>query len=91
MSAVQEAFQALGGVAGDDGSPLVDSKGVDQRACAAWRDIMAAVQEEIVVWSRTHKRVHGTPAAMRPDRVPAPEVDDDVDLTAAWDRADEAA
>lgn len=92
MTAVEQAFEALGRVVGHDGRPLVESKGVDQRACAAWRDILSSVQDEIVVWSRTYKRANGaatTPAdAERRDMADAAV---DADPTAEWDRDDEAA
>lgn len=55
MTAVEQAFEALGRVVGDDGRPLVDVQGVDQRAWGAWRDILSSVQDEIVVWSRTYR------------------------------------
>lgn len=90
MAAVQRSFKALGGVMGDDGRPLVDLKGVDQRACAAWRAMLSEIDEELVVWSRTHKRANGAGAAAR--REPEAADVEDLDPTAAWDRdEDEAA
>lgn len=75
----------------DDSRPLVETKGVDQRACGAWREIPSAVQDELVLWSRTHKRAHGSPAGTRQDGVATVEAAEDADPTTDWDREDEAA
>ncbi len=84
MAALQRAFAALGGVMGDDGRPLVDLKGVDQRDCSAWRTMLSEIDEELVVWSRTHKRANGTSAGTR--REPEPVSGEELDPVAAWDR-----
>ncbi len=63
MDGVAAAFEALGKVAGDDGRPSVEVKGLDSRDCKAWRDLIAQMDEEFVVWSRTFRRVHGVDTA----------------------------
>jgi hypothetical protein len=60
MEEVNKAFAELGAVLGDDGRPIVDSCGVDSRDCAAWRESLAAIDEELVVWSRAFKKAYGT-------------------------------
>jgi hypothetical protein len=60
MEEAKKAFAELGSVASDDGRPLVESQGVDYRACAVWRELLAEVDEELIVWSRTFRRTHGT-------------------------------
>jgi hypothetical protein len=57
---LEETFDAIGAVAGDDGRPLVETRGVDSRECAAWRDVLSKIDEELIVWARTFKRVFGT-------------------------------
>lgn len=91
MHAVQAAFEALGRVVGDDGRPLVETKGVDQRACGAWREILSSVEDELVLWSRTHKRANGAAAVARQDVDVTDQANDDADPASDWDRDDEAA
>lgn len=93
IARVQQAFEALCGVGGDDGRPMVDVKGVDQRAVSAWREILSNIDEELVVWSRTHKRVNGTASVMTTEkRDTAADVNDqDEDPSAGWDRDEEEA
>ncbi|MEE7492282.1 hypothetical protein MOTC310_18095 [Methylobacterium oryzae] len=87
MEALKTAFDDLGAVLGDDGRPLVDVKGVDQRACAAWREILSTVQDELVLWSRTHKRAHAVAKGQHRDPAPSHDEVEDADPTAEWDRA----
>lgn len=60
MEEAKRAFAELSSVRGDDGRPLVESQGVDHRACAVWRELLAEMDEELVVWSRTFRRAYGT-------------------------------
>jgi hypothetical protein len=73
MQQVGVAFEALGKVAGDDGRLMVDIKGVDVRDCAAWRELLGRMDDDLVVWSRTYRRVNGVDAVRR-----KPEPIDDV-------------
>jgi hypothetical protein len=66
MDAVERAFVELGDEAGDDGRPVVDSRGVDHRSCAAWRELIGRIDDELVVWGRTFKRAFGTAPAPAP-------------------------
>lgn len=59
VEAMEKAFADLTKVTGDDGRSLVDARGVDPRDCTAWRDVLRTVDEELVVWSRTFRRVYG--------------------------------
>lgn len=56
---LKQAFSAVIDVIGDDGRPLVETYGVDRRDCNAWREDLSQIDEELVVWGRTFKRVHG--------------------------------
>jgi hypothetical protein len=57
---LEETFAAIAGVAGDDGRPLVEMRGVDSRECSAWRDVLGKIDEELIIWARIFKRVFGT-------------------------------
>jgi len=59
VEGVEQTFTELTKVTGNDGRPLVEARGVDPRDCSAWREILRAVDEELVVWSRTFRRVYG--------------------------------
>lgn len=91
VDVLQARFEALARVVGIDGRPLVDARGVDQRTCAAWRDILSTVQDELVVWSRTYKRAHGiSVTGMRREHAGAGAAQAE-DATSAWDDAPEPA
>ncbi|MCI4652590.1 hypothetical protein [Sphingomonas aquatilis] len=72
---LDEAFEALAAVKGDDDQPLVDSQGVEIRLTEGWRELLGRVGDEVVVWARTYRKAYG-----RADR-PAPvrEADEDQD------------
>ncbi len=50
------AFDALAGVAGDDGRPLVDATGVDGKLAEIWRGQLKHIDEELLMWGRTFQR-----------------------------------
>ncbi len=60
LEEMEQAFDAIGAVTGDDGRSLVESRGVDPRTCAAWRDVLRRIDEELIVWGRTFKRMYGS-------------------------------
>jgi hypothetical protein len=57
---MDEAFNALSKVAGDNGQPMVEARGVEPRLTDSWRDLLRHVDEEMVVWARTFRRAFGT-------------------------------
>jgi len=57
---LEETFTAIGLVVGDDGRPLVETRGVDSRECGAWRDVLGKIDEELIIWASTFKRKFGT-------------------------------
>jgi hypothetical protein len=92
MDAVSAAFDALGKVAGDDGRPLVDVKGVDARDCKAWRELIRGMDEEFVVWSRTFRRIHGVESVRpQPLSTNADAGNDQGEDFSEWEDAREAA
>ncbi len=86
---LEQQFAAIGQVVGNDGRSLVEDRGVDSRLCTAWRDTLAKIDEELVVWSHKFRKVYGVaaPSAVVSDR---PAGDDEEDDTVAWDEASEA-
>lgn len=60
MSSVEEAFEALSLVLGDDGEPIVDAQGVEPNLTGIWRKLVSRLDEEFVVWARTYRRTIGT-------------------------------
>jgi hypothetical protein len=57
---LERAFNAIGEVTGDDGRSFVEARGADARSCAAWREVLSKIDEELIVWARTFKRIFGT-------------------------------
>jgi hypothetical protein len=57
---LEETFTAISAVSGDDGRPLVEACGIDSRECLVWRDVLSKIDEELIIWARTFKRVFGT-------------------------------
>jgi hypothetical protein len=57
---LQEAFEAISAVTGDDGRPVVETQGADPTSCSVWREALGKIDEELIVWSRIFKQVHGT-------------------------------
>lgn len=56
---LEQAFGAIGQVTGNDGRSLVEDRGVDTQLCAAWRETLANIDEELVIWSRRFKQAYG--------------------------------
>ncbi len=75
MDKLNELFKSLGKVVGDDGRPIAESSGAEPRLCAAWRETLQRIDDELNVWGRTFQRVHGTAAEPLPSR----DSDDDLD------------
>jgi hypothetical protein len=61
MDRLTEAFAAIGKVAGDDGNPLVEYDGADPLSCAAWRQVLQEIDDELTIWGRTFRKRYGTP------------------------------
>jgi hypothetical protein len=82
MEELRKAFVELSSVSGDDGRPLVESQGVDHRDCATWRDSLAEIDEELVIWGRTFRRAYGNGEVASARRASDIERDD---VTEDWD------
>lgn len=57
---VDQAFEGLTSVLGDDGQSMVESQGVEPRLTDAWRELLSKLDEEMVVWARTFRKAYGT-------------------------------
>jgi hypothetical protein len=57
---LDQRFEALSKVVGDDGQPIVDARGVDLRMTESWREILRRVDEETVIWARSFRKRYGT-------------------------------
>jgi hypothetical protein len=70
IDALATAYEGIAKVTGDDGSVLVDSQGVDARSCNSWRQLLASISDDLVVWGRTFSRSVGTaPQAKASDEI----------------------
>lgn len=89
IGAVDRAFNVLSSILGDDGRPVVEVRGVDQRICADWRRVLDGVTDELVVWARNHRRTMGASATASQSAegtADLDEVDDGAsDAIADWD------
>jgi hypothetical protein len=57
---LNQSFEALTKVTGDDGQPIVDARGVEVRMTESWRQLLRRIDEEVVIWTRASRRVYGT-------------------------------
>jgi hypothetical protein len=60
MMAMEAAFGRLSGVNGNDGQPLVESKGLAIDLATNWRALLRRIEDEMVVWERTARRAHAS-------------------------------
>jgi hypothetical protein len=91
MAVLTDAYNNLRNVNGDDGNPLVETKGVDQRECTAWRETLTQIDDALVLWSAMHRRANGVNADTRravEDEVAAGD-DSVVDITDEWELEDD--
>jgi hypothetical protein len=91
MEYLDQAFLAIGQVIGNDGRPLVEDRGVDTQSCGAWRETLARIDEELVIWSRKFKQVYGIAAdsASAARHHAAEDERDDTDANDSGDDADD--
>jgi hypothetical protein len=87
MQELSRCFDALAAVAGDDGQPLVDKRGVEVRLTEPWRDRLREVDEEMLLWSRAFRRRHGETRSIVVGR--AGEDDEPADIEAEWEADDD--
>jgi hypothetical protein len=76
---LDQCFKELSKVVGNDGQPIVDTRGVDLRLTEAWREILRRVDEETVIWTRAFRKMHGTKVDVAEVRVEDEENEEDPD------------
>lgn len=62
LQALEHAFAGLTRVSGDDGQPIVETRGVEPRLTDPWRDQLKGIDEDLVFWARTFRKVYGAKA-----------------------------
>jgi hypothetical protein len=78
LQTLDQVFTSLTKVAGDDGQPLVETRGVEPRLTDSWRSLINRVEEELIVWTSTFRRVHGTKIGL-PVASESSDEEDDID------------
>ena len=76
---LDQCFEALSKVTGDDGQSIVDARGVDIRLTESWREILRRVDEDTVIWARAFRKMYGTKVDVVESRVEDEESDEDQD------------
>lgn len=56
---LERKFDVVRNVTGDDGDPLVETRGVSNRDAESWRGICRKIDEELLIWSRKFWRLNG--------------------------------
>jgi len=76
---LDQCFETLSKVVGNDGQPIVDARGVDLRLTDSWREILRRVDEETVIWARSFRKMYGTKVDAVESRVEDEESGEDLD------------
>jgi hypothetical protein len=79
LQTLEYAFDGLTKVAGDDGQPLIETRGVEPRLGEPWRALLGRIDEEMVVWVRAFRKAHGTKAGPAVERERSEEEAEDAD------------
>lgn len=95
LEALEHAFDGLAKVAGDDGQPLIETRGVEPRLSEPWREVLRRIDEEMVVWARAFRKAHGTKVTPSVEREENGEAEDADPYAAtveeaedSWDRSE---
>jgi len=89
MQELSRCFESLADAVGDDGQPLVDRWGVEARLAEPWREALRSVEDELVLWTRIHRKRHGLPRTT-PRAPDHGDGDTDESIEADWDEGDDA-
>lgn len=76
LQTLDNAFAILTKVVGDDGQPLVESRGVEPRLTVDWRKTLGRIDEEMLIWARTFRKTYGAKSGVSVEREEAEESDD---------------
>jgi hypothetical protein len=72
----------------------VEMRGVDPRSCSRWRKVLRRIDEQLIVWESTFRRVFGTPIEPSAHDMGDDESEDspepsDVDSYGPWESREE--
>jgi hypothetical protein len=84
IESLNQRFAAIRDVTGDDGRSLVDTRGADPSSCSEWRRVLRGIDDELIVWGSTFRRVYGTTV----EHSPAEPSDDEEDVSALPESGD---
>lgn len=92
MRDLENVVATVKAITGIDGLPLVDTEGVNNGHCMAWRRTLREVEEDLVIWGQQfRRRAGGARSIDETGADPLPEASDANDeLVDAWDAAAEA-
>ena len=76
LQALDYAFAGLTKVVGDDGQPLIEARGVEPRLTDPWRELLSRIDEEMVIWARTFRKVYGAKSGLSVERQDTEEPED---------------
>lgn len=79
FSDLHQCFEAVSKVTGNDGQPLVDSRGIDFRLTDKWREILREADEDMVIWARSYRKMYGTKTSAAEPRLDDEETEEDQD------------
>lgn len=82
---LDQRFEALSKVVGDDGQSIVETRGVDLRLTESWREILRRVDEETVIWTRAFRKTYGAKSELAEARFADEENIEDLDPYADHD------
>jgi hypothetical protein len=82
VEAVTSAMEGVRSIEGVDGSSLVDTEGVDRRHTGAWREVLVAASDELLLWGAKWRPLSSANGALV--------VDDDQDETGIDNEQDAA-
>ncbi len=89
MEQLNEAYRAIPEVLGNDGRPLVEDRGVETQLCAAWRECLNSISDDLAYWSRRFKQANGLKTDVARAK-PADDSDQSSDPFEDWNEPDAA-
>jgi hypothetical protein len=76
---LHQCFEAVSKVTGDDGQPLVESRGVDFRLTDKWREVLREADEHMVIWARSYRKMYGAKTSAAKPQIDDEEPEEDRD------------
>jgi hypothetical protein len=76
LQSLDQTFTILTKVTGNDGQPLVETRGVEPRLTDPWRDLLKRLEEGMIVWTSTFRRMYGAKVGLPVTSEVSDEIDD---------------